>query len=216
MPEHLSTAPNIAPYPKDSGLINEFENGASNQSAVTHSPTRILVSFTVNGTDLGFESVYHELSEISQGVDRMRHVKRILFNAHAGKVRDISAQRSLVPSSQHSFKIAFPVTRRDVGLCWLFDELLLLKSSFERNQHVRRLLYQACAIPIFQGKPTALPVPVMAAIKAVTEVAANQTSVISASTPMPRKPIVALTDEQLAARNEKRAQKHKQNVIMLD
>ena len=179
--------------------MNEFENGASNQFEVTHSPTRILVSFTVNGTDLGFESVYHELSEISQGVDRMRHVKRILFNAHAGKVRDISAQRSLVPSSQHSFKIAFPVTRRDVGLCWLFDELLLLKSSFERNQHVRRLLYQACAMPV------------MAAIKAETEVSANPTSVSSASTPMPRKPIVALTDEQLAERNALRAQKHKKN-----
>lgn len=210
MPEHLSTASNMTPEPNSPGLVNAFEIGAADQFLTAEAPTRILISFTVNSADFGFESVYQELSAISSSIDRVRHVKGILFNAHAGKARGISAHRGLMPTCQYSFKIAFPVTRRDVGLSWLFDQLLLLGSTFERNQHVRRLLYQACTEPLVQVKPAPSTAPI---IESTSEknVEDGPPSVRSLTTPRAIKPLAELTEEQLAERNAMRAKKHKQN-----
>ncbi|UUZ66306.1 hypothetical protein LP417_35420 (plasmid) [Polaromonas sp. P1-6] len=104
----------------------------------------IRINFIVSSTDIGFESLYHELSKNEADTDRAKHVKRMLHGVCEGKPHTKAKPlTSQYPSQQQSYKITFRLSGRDIGLEKLYNELVPLATTFERNQHVRRMLFNA-------------------------------------------------------------------------
>ena len=207
MQEQLSTVAHTKSESKALILVNDLEI-APPSVVESDKKTRLLISFSISATDLGLESVYHELCEINLPIDRVMHIKQILFDGQASPVKNSRLQKKLVPSRSGSFKIAFSVTPRDVGLRWLFNQLTNLGNAFARNQHVRRLLYQACMEPVAQVNPLSQS----SSISSPSLPGSEQNSGIELVGF--EKPLSEV-DEQMAARSAKRLKQLKQNVIML-
>lgn len=118
----------------------------------------IRLNFIISSADLGFEAVYHQLSQLSSAEDRSRHVKRLLNQICAGTpLLAATAQPGEIPTRLHNHKIIFRLSGRDVGLEKLYRELLPLSSTFERNQHVRRWLFDASVGSLAKPVKTASP-----------------------------------------------------------
>ena len=178
----------------------------------------IRLSFNISSTDIGFEKLYHGLTESNSAIDRSKQIKRILFDSYEGKPCSVSkCSKDLYPTHHHSFKIVFRVSSRDIGLEWLYQELAPMTTAFARNQHVRRLLYAACSVQIAKGNPASPQAGITSEFSAETEIAATPPAPPRLpTTPALVKPTAVLTDEQIEARNAKRANQHKQNITMLE
>lgn len=176
----------------------------------------IRLSFNISSTDIGFEKLYQGLTETDSAIDRSKQIKRILFDSYEGKPSSVSkCSTDIFPTHHHSFKIVFRVSSRDIGLEWLYHELAPMTSAFARNQHVRRLLYAACTERIVKGNLASLKAGMTSEFSAETEIAANPAPTRWPTTPA-LKPTAVLTDEQIEARNAKRAKQHKQNVTIFE
>jgi hypothetical protein len=104
------------------------------------------LKFTISNADLGFEALYHELSELSSAEDRSRHVKRLLNRLCAGlAMRSVPAPPSPIATQLQNHPITFRLSSREVSLEQLYRELLPLPTTFARNQLVRRWLFAASA-----------------------------------------------------------------------
>lgn len=118
--------------------------------------TRIIVSLTVTQGDFGLQLLYQQLAALASAVDRVQHVKRILFEAVSGKINRAETKDTDFSKRLASFKIQFPINAREIGLEWLYRDLSAMTTATERNLHIRKLLYQACSGSI-QGAAAVSP-----------------------------------------------------------
>lgn len=124
------------------------------------------IHLIIKPTDLGLEPLYQQLAEIDNKLDRIIHVRRVLHHigvhgeisrispAPAGSVSGLSGA-----SRRPSFMIIFRISWKDVGLEKLYAELSLIDDVAERNQHVRRCLFNAYCLLAQPRSSAALPLP---------------------------------------------------------
>jgi hypothetical protein len=171
---------------------------------------RLLISFTVLQIEFGFEELYGELFDMRSQTERVQHVQRVLFETNDGKARSKELARNPPVAHQRGIKLTFGVTERNLVLNWLFAALLPLQSAFERNQYVRRLLYEAYAKPATFTKSVPATHPVTQSLESSIPQVTHITEVAQPS--LRGKP---KTPEELATQEKKRAEKHKQNATSI-
>jgi hypothetical protein len=140
----------------DDGRQSDVSIENTRSSCSAHSPAAlanlskvsgsIRLAFVISSVDLGFEALYHELCELGSDEDRARHVKRRLNLICMGTPCLLASPQPRPPVTRlHNHKIVFRLSSREVGLEKLYRQLLALGSTFERNQCVRRWLFEASA-----------------------------------------------------------------------
>jgi hypothetical protein len=145
MKRSLST-PTRGPVDKpaaDPALIDE---SAISDSGFRHelTATKLRVNFTVQYTDFGLEALYLELESLRSDPDRAHHLKRVLSDIGRGLFKPPERRFSGVGDvDQPTFRIQISLSTRDVWLGPLFAELTLLKTSFRRNNVVKKRLFEA-------------------------------------------------------------------------
>lgn len=106
--------------------------------------TKLRVNFTVQYTDFGLEELYLELESLRSDPDRAHHLKRVLSDIGRGLFKPPLRRASGVGDvDQPTFRIQISLSTRDVWLGPLFAELTLLKTSFRRNNVVKKRLFEA-------------------------------------------------------------------------
>ena len=157
----------------------------------------ICMAFTVQYTELGLEHLYAELASHNSDVERTRHVKRCLFDIVRGDFKRPSVNRlELDDNDRDSFTIQIRLSSRDVGLEAFYGELKQLKTTFKRNNALRRKLYDAFnQIPIKAAHSVESALTFAVGIESLPRLATY------GDTPSPAKPMVPQAlDRRRAAR----------------
>lgn len=125
------------------------------------------IHLIIKPTDLGLEPLYQQLAAIDNKLDRIIHVRRVLHHIGVhGEISRISpapagsAPGPYAASRRPSFMIIFRISWKDVGLEKLYAELSVIDDVAERNQHVRRCLFNAYCLLAHPCSSAALPLPV--------------------------------------------------------
>lgn len=167
------------------------------QKAEEYDTSPIRMAFTVQYTDMGLERLYEELASQQSDLERTRHVKRCLFDIVRGDFKRPSFNRlELGDNDRDSFKIQIRLSSRDVGLEALYGELRQLKTTFKRNNALRRKLYDAFnQIPIKAAHSVESALTFAVGIESLPRLATY------GDTPSPAKPMVPQAlDRRRAAR----------------
>jgi tRNA threonylcarbamoyladenosine modification (KEOPS) complex Pcc1 subunit len=107
--------------------------------------SRIRVHLNIRASDIGFEVLHHQLSLLKSDGERSRFVKKQLIKLGMGQTLATLPIATSLTSSDKNIKVDFGLSSRNLGLESLFEDLSKLRSTLERNQHVKRCLYVGLA-----------------------------------------------------------------------
>lgn len=123
-----------------------FQVGLTDEAPDTDN-ARIRVHLNIRASDIGFEALHRELSLLESDGDRARFVKKQLIKLGVGQTLAVASSMPVSPnlSTAKNFKVDFGLSSRNLGLEKLFADLSKLSTTVERNQHVKRCLFNGFA-----------------------------------------------------------------------
>ena len=139
LPPFTSNVESIGAQPARFGDSEEIglKNAQKNES--------IRIHLNFKNRELGFENLHQDLGSLQNGSDRARLIKRLLLELAMSQSLKTNAL-PLLPTTK-SIKVIFRLSSRDVGLEKLFFNLSKLSTTVERNQYVKRCLFNGLANP---------------------------------------------------------------------
>ena len=190
------------------------ESAPSSIAMVDEAAARIRVHLNIRASDIGFEVLHHQLALLKSGGERARFVKKQLIKLGLGQTLGAFPTGS-TSSTVKNIKVDFGLSSRNVGLEKLFEDLSKLSTALERNQYVKRCLYNGFANTKHSSPVNAQLAEPRREVATLSTTQSAPSTEISASNPWASSDLVstqtAPTAEEAAA---KRSMRKRANVAM--